>query len=314
MRFGLPWRVEGIRYEARETAEAAARRAGLPLNEWLNAIILQQAAGREPKPQPHTAAHDDDRSDDFSKVQLRLDDLTRRIEHVARTGPTAYAPKRSLYDTDQIADRVERLEQRIHEVTSYRPDTTPQGTLHALSGEETHTPDAPLRLDKLEEYLRRITGQIEALKRPGIEEAIRTLRAELGDIGRALAEALPRHAIETLEMQIQVLAQRIAEGREAGVDGGTLIGIENGLAEVRDALRDLMPAENLVGYNEAIKALTQKIDLIVADRDPATMQQLERSLATLREMSAHVASNDAVSRLSAQVQTIAEKIDRFAVG
>lgn len=314
MRFGLPWRVEGIRYEARETAEAAARRAGLPLNEWLNAIILQQAAGREPKPQPHSAAHDDDRSDDFSKVQLRLDDLTRRIEHVARTGPTAYAPKRSLYDTDQIADRVERLEQRIHEVTSYRPDITPQGTLHALSGEEAHTSDAPLRLDKLEEYLRRITGQIEALKRPGIEEAIRTLRAELGDIGRALAEALPRHAIETLEMQIQVLAQRIAEGCEAGVDGGTLIGIENGLAEVRDALRDLMPAENLVGYNEAIKALTQKIDLIVADRDPATMQQLERSLATLREMSAHVASNDAMSRLSAQVQTIAEKVDRLAVG
>src|SRR5262245_55977043 len=312
MRFGLPWRVEGIRYEARETAEAAARRAGLPLNEWLNAIILQQAAGREPKPQ--TVAHDDDRSDDFSKVQLRLDDLTRRIEHVARTGPAAYAPRRSLYDTDQIADRVERLEQRIHEVTSYRPDITPQGTLHSLSGEETHTSDAPLRLDKLEEHLRRITGQIETFNRPGIEEAIRTLRAELGDIGRALAEALPRHAIETLEMQIQLLAQRIAEGRNAGVDGSALFGIENGLAEVRDALRDLMPAENLVGYNEAIKALTQKIDLIVAERNPATIQQLERSLATLREMSAHVASNDAVSRLSAQVQMIAEKIDRLAVG
>src|SRR5262245_56667104 len=248
MRFGLPWRVEGIRYEARETAEAAARRAGLPLNEWLNAIILQQATGQEPKPQPHAAVHSDDRANDFSKAQLRLDDLARCIEHVARTGPTAYAPKRSLYDTDQIADRVERLEQRIHEVTSCRPETTPQGTLYALSGEETHTPDAPLRLDKLEEHLRRVTGQIEALKRPGIEEAIRSLRADRGDIGRALAEALPRRAIETLELQIQVLAQRIAEGREAGVAGGTLIGIENGLAEVRDALRDLMPAENLVGY------------------------------------------------------------------
>ena len=169
-------------------------------------------------------------------------------------------------------------------------------------------------LDGLEEHLRHITEQIETLKRPALEEAIRTLRAELRDIGRALNEALPRHAIETLEMQIQVLAQRIAEGREAGVDGGALIGIENGLAEVRDALRGLMPAENLVGYNEAIKELTQKIDLIVADRNPATMQQLERSLATLREMSAHVASNDTVSRLSAQVQTLAEKIDRLAVG
>jgi localization factor PodJL len=185
-----------------------------------------------------------------------------------------------------------------------------------LNGEETfvRTSDTTSALGGLEQQLRRITEQIETLKRPGIEEAIRTLRAELGDIGRALNDALPRHAIETLEMQIQVLAQRIAEGREAGVDGGALIGIENGLAEVRDALRDLMPAENLVGYNEAIKTLTQKIDLIVAERNPATMQQLERSLTTLREMSAHVASNDAVSRLSAQVQTLAEKIDRLAVG
>ena len=47
MRFGLPWRVEGIRHEARETAEAAARQAGLPLNEWLNAVILQQAGFKE---------------------------------------------------------------------------------------------------------------------------------------------------------------------------------------------------------------------------------------------------------------------------
>lgn len=166
----------------------------------------------------------------------------------------------------------------------------------------------------LEDQLRRITEQIEALKRPGIEDAIRVLRIELGQIGQTLNEALPRHAIETLEMQIQVLTQRIAEGREAGADSGTLVGIENGLAEVRDALRDLMPAENLIGYNDAIKALTQKIDLIVTDKNPATMQQLERSLATLREMSAHVASNDTVSRLSAQVQTLADKIDRLAVG
>ena len=329
MRFGLPWRVKGIRHEARETAEAAARRAGLPLNEWLNTVILQQAGRQESRPPPHSAAHSDDRTDDFSRVQLRLDDLTRRIEHVARTGPAAYAPKRNLYDTDQIADQVERLEQRIREVASHRPELAPQGppTLdramdelashrRALSVEEIslRTPGAPIRLDGLEGQLRHITEQIETLKRPALEEAIRTLRAELGDIGRALNEALPRHAIETLEMQIQVLAQRIAEGREAGVDSGALIGIENGLAEVRDALRDLMPAENLVGYDEAIKTLTQKIDLIVADRNPATMQQLERSLTTLREMSAHVASNETVSRLSAQVQALAEKIDHLAVG
>jgi localization factor PodJL len=302
------------------------------LNEWLNTVILQQAGDQEIKSQPHAAEPSDERADDFSKVQLRLDDLTRRIEHVARKGPAAYAPKRNRHDTDQLADQIERLEYRFHEVASQRSEPADQGTQsppmldravaeftsrrRMLNSEETSVrpPDTTLSLGGLEQQLRRITEQIETLKRPGVEEAIRTLRLELNDIGRALNEALPRHAIETLEMQIQVLAQRLAEGREAGIDGGALIGIANGLAEVRDALRDLMPAENLVGYNEAIEALTQKIDLIVAERNPATMQQLERSLTTLREMSAHVASNDTVSRLSAQVQTLAEKIDCLAGG
>jgi localization factor PodJL len=302
------------------------------LNEWLNTVILQQAGDQEIKSQPHAAEPSDERADDFSKVQLRLDDLTRRIDHVAHKGPAAYAPKRDRYDTDQITDQAERLDHRFYNSARHRPEPASQGAQlppmldravaeftsrqHTLNGEAifVRAPDATSTLGGLEEQLRRITEQIETLKQPGIEEAIRTVRAELGDIGRALNEALPRHAIETLEMQIQVLAQRIAEGREAGVDGSALAGIENGLAEVRDALHDLMPAENLVGYNEAIAALTQKIDLIVADRNPATMQQLERSLTTLREMSAHVASNDTVSRLSAQVQTLAEKIDRLAVG
>src|SRR4029078_11709098 len=122
MRFGLPWRVEGIRHEARETAEAAARQAGLPLNEWLNTVILQQAGRQEPRPQPHSAAYSDERADDFSTVQRRLTASTRRIEHVARTGPAAYAPKRNLYDTEQIADQVERLEQRVLQVASHWPE------------------------------------------------------------------------------------------------------------------------------------------------------------------------------------------------
>ena len=325
MRFGLPWRVKGIRYEARETAEAAARRAGLPLEEWLNTIILQQASGQQFKSRPHPAAPDDE----FSKVQLRLDELARRIDHVACKAPAVYAPKQSRYDADQIA---EPPAYHFHDVATHRPEPALRGAQRppildpavaefnsrrrTLNGEEmfVSSPHTTSTVGGLEEQLRRITEQIETLKRPGIEEAIRTLRAELGDIGRTLNEALPRHTIETLEMQIQILAQRIAEGREAGVDGGALSGIERGLAEVRDALRDLMPAENLVGYNEAIETLTQKIDLIVADRNPATMQQLERSLTALREMSAHVASNDTVSRLSMQVQTLAEKIDRLASG
>ncbi|MGB6351059.1 MAG: hypothetical protein WBG10_13630, partial [Pseudolabrys sp.] len=175
-------------------------------------------------------------------------------------------------------------------------------------------PSPSQNLTGLEDQLRRITDQIETLRRPGVEEAINALRVELGEISRTLNDAMPRHAIEIIEKQVQWLTERIAEGRHACVDSGTLAGIENGLAEVRDALRDLTPAENLVGYTDAIEALAYKIDLIVVQNDPATMLKLERSVATLREMAAHVASNETVSSLAAQVQVLAEKIDRLAIG
>ena len=131
-------------------------------------------------------------------------------------------------------------------------------------------------LSGLEDQLRNITNQIETLRKPGVEQAINALRDELGEIGRTLSDAMPRRALDAIEKQIQGLNQRIAEGRQAGVDAAALGGIEHGLAEVRDALRGLTPAENLVGFNDAVAGLAHKIDLIVAQRDPATLAQLEQ--------------------------------------
>lgn len=171
-------------------------------------------------------------------------------------------------------------------------------------------PQVPTQdLSGLEDQLRRITDQIETLRKPGVEEAINALRDELGDIGRALNEAMPRRAIDTIEKQIQGLTQRIAEGRQAGADQHTVSSLEHGLAEVRDALRGLTPAESLVGFNDAVAGLAHKIDLIVAQKDPATLQQLEHAITTLREMATHVASNDAVSELASQVYSLGQKVE-----
>ena len=166
----------------------------------------------------------------------------------------------------------------------------------------------------LEQQLRKITDQIETLRKPGVEEAINALRAELGDIGRALDDAMPKRAIDTIERQIAGLSERVAEDRQAGIDAGALAGIEHGLGEVRDALHGLTPAEHLVGFTEAVDGLAQKIDLIVAQKDPATLAQLESAITTLRGMTGSVASNETVSRLAAEVQGLADKVEQIGHG
>ena len=63
-----------------------------------------------------------------------------------------------------------------------------------------------------------------------------------------------------------------------------------------------------------IQALGHKIDLIVTQNNPTTIEQLDRLFGMLREMAAHAASDETVSALSARVQALADKIDYLAIG
>ena len=342
MRFGVPWSLKGIRPEARETAEAAARGAGMPQGEWLNSVIIQQAE-QEGVQSPPLAAHDSD-GGYLATMNQRLDDLSRRVEQLTRTGPAAYAPKRSRNESDPLAEQMVRVGRRLDEYASVSPAAAAMPSVQLppsldravaeiaarqrmLNGNAAPAPRqqpqavmaAPVPiplpaqdLSGLEDQLRNITNQIETLRQPGIEQAINALREELGEIGRTLSDAMPRRALDAIEKQIQDLNQHIAEGRQAGVDAGSLGGIEHGLAEVRDALHGLTPAENLIGFTDAITGLAHKIDLIVAQKDPATLAQLESAIITLREMTNHVASNETVRGLAAQVQTLGEKVETMA--
>src|SRR5215470_15006952 len=110
MKFGFPWRVKGIRQEARLTAQEAARRAGMPLNDWLNTIIMQQAATQGIR----TRRGDEGATDHLTDVHYRIDNLARRIDQVTHRGPAAYAPKRTREEPDPFTtDPFTRLEQRF---------------------------------------------------------------------------------------------------------------------------------------------------------------------------------------------------------
>jgi localization factor PodJL len=321
MNFGFASSVKGIRTDTRRTAEEAARRAGLPLNDWLNAVILQQGAKQGIRPSPQARFEEERPLEELSDVQTRLEDLGRRLDQITRSGFAAYAPRRSRDEADPLVEQFARLEQRIEQLASNitQPPAAETPSKQAL---EFAIPESRRRMDKvapspdltgLENQLRQITDQIETLRRPDVEGEIAALRSELAEIGHTINEALPRRAIESIEKQIQELAYSVVDSRQAGIDSAALSGIEYGLAELRDALGELVPAEKLLGYNEAIEALGRKIDFIVAQDDPAMIAQLDNLVETLRDMAAHVASDETVGALTARIQTLSDKIDHLAI-
>src|SRR5206468_10479110 len=91
-----------------------------------------------------------------------------------------------------------------------------------------------------------------------------------------------------------------------------LAGIERALSEIREVLRSLTPAEQLAGYDDAIRNLGAKLDLILrANEDPSTVRQLETAIAALRAIVSNIASNDALVRLSDDIRTLSSRIDQL---
>ena len=125
-----------------------------------------------------------------------------------------------------------------------------------------------------------------------------------------LKEAMPRQAVEALEGEVRKLISRIDSKRHAGADAADIAGIERGLAEVRDALRGLTPAENLVGFEDAVNHLSQKIDRIGSSHDPAALKQLEGAIVALRGVVSSVASDHALATLADEVRTSPPKSTR----
>ena len=324
MKFSVLANLKEIQPETRDTAEQVARRAAISLEEWLNSMITQPAAGvRSP-------ADNELRGNETAAAPLQFDGPVQRRQQLTRTGTAAYAPKRSRGEADapiasELAPPPPRqempnvrlppsFERAVAEIVARQRVLNGRAAPESRQQPPECFTDVPPAQDLsgLEVQLRQITAQIEPLRKPDIELAIHDLRDELSDIGRMLSEAMPRRALEAIERQIYDLDRRIAEGRHAGIDSAALGGIEQGLAEVRDALHGLMPAENLVGFNAAIAGVAHKIDLIVGQNDPATLAQLESHIVTLREMTNHIASDETVGKLAAEVQALGDKIESMA--
>src|ERR1700679_2763340 len=86
----VSWSVEGIDPSVRERAEAAARRAGMSLSDWLNSTLGDSVPPgfRNPPEQPPAQA-----SRDVADIHQRLDSITRQIEQMSRPAPRKDAPR-----------------------------------------------------------------------------------------------------------------------------------------------------------------------------------------------------------------------------
>ena len=92
----VSWSVEGIDPSVRERAEAAARRAGMSLNDWLNSTLGDSARPSFQSPYDQPAAMPGQETPEVSDIHQRLDSITRQIEQISQPRPRHEMPRSDL--------------------------------------------------------------------------------------------------------------------------------------------------------------------------------------------------------------------------
>ena len=334
MNSGVPWNVDGVPPQARDTAQEAARRCGMSVGDWLSNVIVAQAARQGATRSPSELQ---DRDAEERELAETMERIARHLQleqsqpqnppppqsptaprEPQPRGPEAYAPRRAMESAEPVPAPASKnslaLELAMAEIAARQraldagASSSAKPNVARPGGAEGARPASP-DMSGLEKQLRQLTAQIETLHRPnGVESAIKALRKDLAEIGGAITQAMPRQAIEALETEIRKLAERVEQSHQS-IDNSSIAGMERRLAEMLRSLQALTPAERLAGVDEALSGLGRKLDQIVATKqDLGSLPQFEAAITGLRAIVSHVASSEALSKLREEVRELSSKI------
>src|SRR5436190_17534917 len=114
----VSWSVDGIDPSVRERAEAAARRAGMSLNDWLTSTIGDSTPPNFGIPMQSSPSRE---ARDVADIHQRLDSITRQIEQISRPAPRSEAPRGEQAVARQLNDAILRLDARLSQISNPAP-------------------------------------------------------------------------------------------------------------------------------------------------------------------------------------------------
>lgn len=287
---------------------------------------------REPAP-PDPAARG---TEDLSAA---LGEVTRRLN--ALLGEVATAPPRSPASSAQLRDTVARLGSRLDVLTA---------EARGSQGGGQGVPSAPgRRLDDLASSLEGMVERLSAPadprsgRRPGVDAAVAeinarqrmldappaaaappppprpgrleadalfNLRCDIADLGRAVADLAPRHAVEALDASVRALESRVEANAPPPIDIAQLNELTRMLVEVRESVRDLHADDGLAGLTADVRGLHQRFDALDQMRlEPAVLQHLTSQVAELRTTLAQPARMP--DEFAHELDQLAGKVDRI---
>ena len=178
----VSWNVDGIDPSVRERAEAAARRAGMSLNDWLNSTIGESAPPNFRAPPEQRPTMPNQESRDVADIHQRLDSITRQIDQISKPAARNDQPRGEGRRGEasgepsvarQLNDAISRLDARLSQISSPAPvrqaqmqDKQRQNEMVERAAAQVYRPSPPLSPNSFDSAIAEIAARQNELDGP----------------------------------------------------------------------------------------------------------------------------------------------------
>src|SRR5215212_6908343 len=306
----VSWSLEGIDPSVRERAEAAARRAGMSLNDWINSTVGNstppgvRASDRGPTMPAQESA-------DVADIHQRLDSITRQIEQISRPATRHDAQRTEQAIARQLNDAILRLDARLSQITNPTPALQIQ--------------DQQRQTDMVERAAAQVYRSSPPLSPVSLQSAIAEIAArqsELDGLAPPPARSIPPVSPVTppvmspgpdfsiLERHLfKITSQIEALQRPDGVEQ-SIVAFRGELTEIRQAITEAMPRRAIESLENEIRSLSRRIDdTRQSGTDGEALAGIERALGEIRQVLRTLTPAEQLAGYDEAIRNLGAKLD-----
>ena len=279
----VSWSVDGIDPSVRERAEAAARRAGMSLNDWLNSSIGEPAPPNFRAPYDQRPAMPSQESRDVADIHQRLDSITRQIEQISKPAPRSEAPRAEAARAEpavarQLNDAISRLDARLSQISNPAParqaqmqDKQRQAEMVERAAAQVYRPSPPLSPASMDFAIAEIAARQNELDGPPPRQmpsdpipprhAAPMAPPAQHHSAQPMMQAAPAGPdFSSLERHLIKITSQIEALQRPDHVEQSIAAFRTELAEIRHAITEAMPRRAIESIENEIRTLSRRID------------------------------------------------------
>jgi len=325
----VSWSVDGIDPSVRERAEAAARRAGMSLSDWLNSTIGESAPPSfraRPTAPSQTYAKE---TRDVADIHQRLDSITRQIEQISRPpqrndAPRNDAPRGAPAVARQLNDAISRLDARLAQLSNPAPTSAPV---------QDPIKDKRRQAEMVERAAAQVYRPSPPISPASFDSAIAEIAARQNELDNVAPRAMPRRSappiapslptapamapppppgpdFSSLERHLFKITSQIEALQRPDVTEQSIAAFRSELAEIRAAITEAMPRRAIESIENEIRSLSRRIDdTRQSGTDGQALAGIERALSEIREVLRSLTPAEQLAGYDEAIRNLGAKLD-----